>query len=142
MLEERNQRGSDGNDLLGRNVHQGDVFGRLHGEFVQVTHGHQLVDQPVVLIQPCGGLGDHVVGFFDGRQKNDLVGGHAVLDHTVRAFEEAVLVGAGIGSQGVDQADVRTFRRFDRADPAVVRRVYVTNFETGALTGQTARAEC
>ncbi len=66
----------------------------------------------------------------------------AVFHHAVRALEEAVLVGARIGSQGVDQTDVRTFRRFDRANTTVVRRVYVTHFKAGTLTGQTARAEC
>src|SRR5690606_26216156 len=54
------------------------------------------------------------------------------------AFQEAVLVGACIGRQGVDQADVRTFRGLDRADTAVVGRVYVTRFEAGTLAGQTA----
>ena len=38
-----------------------------------------------------------------------------------------------------DQTDVRTFRRFNRADTAVVRRVNVADFESGALARQTAR---
>ncbi|MCY1501411.1 hypothetical protein D9M68_354870 [compost metagenome] len=142
MLEERNQRGSDGNDLLRRNVHQGHVFRRLDGEFVEVTNSYQLVDQTALLVEGRRSLRDHVIGFFDRREEDDLVGHLTFLDHTVRALEEAVLVGAGIGRQGVDQTDVRTFRGFDRAHAAVVGRVYVTNLEARALTGQTAWAEC
>ncbi len=36
-----------------------------------------------------------------------------------------------------DEADVRAFRRLNRADAAVVGRVHVADFEAGALTGQT-----
>src|SRR5690606_20841943 len=60
---------------------------------------------------------------------------------TVGAFEEAVLIGPGVGGQRVDQTDVRTFRGLDRADTTIVGRVYVTHLEAGAFTGQTTRAE-
>ena len=40
-----------------------------------------------------------------------------------------------------DEADVRAFRRLDRAHPAVVARVHVSHLEAGALTAQTTRAE-
>jgi hypothetical protein len=43
--------------------------------------------------------------------------------------------------QRVDQTDVRAFRRFDRADTAVMRRVHVADFEARALARQTARAK-
>ena len=46
-----------------------------------------------------------------------------------------------MGGQRVDQADVRAFRRFDRADAAIVRRVHVADFEARALARQTARAK-
>ena len=70
-----------------------------------------------------------------------LVGDAAVLDLAVRRLDEAVLVHPRIGRERVDQADVRAFRRLDRADAAVVRRVHVAHLEAGALAGQTARAE-
>src|SRR3546814_589618 len=57
------------------------------------------------------------------------------------ALDEAVLVDPGIGRERVDQADVRAFRRLDRADAAVVRRVHVAHLEAGALAGQAARPE-
>ncbi len=41
----------------------------------------------------------------------------------------------------VDQTDVRAFRRFDRADAAIVRQVNVADFEARAFARQTARPE-
>src|SRR5690349_24000085 len=41
----------------------------------------------------------------------------------------------------VDEADVRTFRRLNRADTAVVRRVDVADLEARALAGEAARPE-
>src|SRR5690606_32453711 len=140
VLEERNQRSGNGNHLLRRHVHQGHVFRSLDGELVEVAHRNQLIDQLPLVVEGGRGLGDHVIGFFDGGQEHDLVGDQGVLHHAVRAFQEAILVGAGIGSQRVDQTDVRTFRGFDRADATIVGRVYVADFEAGALAGQTARA--
>src|SRR6202044_3075328 len=63
----------------------------------------------------------------------------AVLDATVRRLDEAVLIDAREARERRDQADVRAFRRLDRANAAVVSRVNVADFEAGALTRQTAR---
>ena len=71
----------------------------------------------------------------------DLVGDLAVLHLAVRRLEEAVLVGARVQRERVDQADVRTFRRLDRAHAAVVRRMHVAHFEAGALAREAARAQ-
>ena len=57
---------------------------------------------------------------------------------TVRRLKEAVLVGAGVGRQGIDETDVRPFRGFDGAHATVVRRVHVPNLEACPLSGQTA----
>ena len=65
----------------------------------------------------------------------------AVLDAAIRRFDEAVLVDARERRERVDQADVRAFRRLDRADAAVMRRMHVAHFEAGALARQTARAK-
>ena len=62
-------------------------------------------------------------------------------DDAVRRFDEAEFVDAGIGGEGVDQTDVRTFRRLDRADAAVVRRMNVADFEAGTFAVETARPE-
>ena len=87
------------------------------------------------------GLGDRVAALLHRREIDHLVG-HLAVDHlAVRALDEAVLVDAGIGRERVDEADVRTFRRLDRADPAVMRRMHVAHLEAGALAGQAARPE-
>ena len=61
------------------------------------------------------------------------------LDHfAVRALDEAVFVDLREARERRNQTDVRTFRRLDRADAAVVRRMHVADFESGALARQTA----
>src|SRR5215813_11393132 len=65
---------------------------------------------------------------------------HAVIFHAaVWRFDEAILVDARKARERADEADVRTFRRLNWADTAVVRRVHVADFESSALTRQTAR---
>ncbi len=59
----------------------------------------------------------------------------------IRRDQEAVLVRRRVDRQARDQADVRTFRRLDRADAAVVRNVHVADFEARSLAVQTARTE-
>ena len=59
----------------------------------------------------------------------------------VGRLDEAELVDARVAGKRADQADVRTFRRFNRADAAVVRGMDVAHFESGALARQTARPE-
>ena len=65
----------------------------------------------------------------------------AVLDLAVRRLDEAELVDPRVAAQRADEADVRTFRRLNRADAPVVRRVDVADLEPGALARQTARPE-
>src|SRR5262245_9920571 len=65
----------------------------------------------------------------------------AMLDLAIRRFEEAEVVDAGESRQRRDEADVRTFRRFDRTNAAVVGRMNVAHFETGAVARETARSE-
>src|SRR5277367_7094046 len=63
----------------------------------------------------------------------------AVLYAAVGRFDKPVIVDACIAAQRRDQSNVRTFRRFNRADTSVVRGMYVAHFESSALTRQTAR---
>ena len=65
----------------------------------------------------------------------------AVLHHAVRRDQEAVVVDVGVDAQRRDQADVRAFRRLDRADAAVVRDVHVADLEARPLAVQAARAQ-
>src|SRR2546421_571370 len=71
----------------------------------------------------------------------NLSGDAAVLDLAVRRLDEAVFIYPREGGERIDQADVRAFRRLDRADAAVVSRVYVAYLEARALARETARSE-
>ena len=141
VLEERNQRSGDRYDLTRRHVHQRDLVRCHEGGFTLVANLDQVVDQLVAFVDRRRSLGDDVVAFLDRRQMHDLVGQLTIHDLAVRCLEETVAVGLGVGRQRVDQADVRTFRRLDRAKTTVVRGVNVAHLEAGALTGQTARPE-
>ena len=141
MLQERDQRRRDRNDLRRRHVHELDlVRGREH-ELVARPARDQLVLQPSRLVELRVRLRDHVLPFLDRRQIVNLVGDLAVDDLAVRRFQEAVFVGARVERQRVDETDVRAFRRLDRAYPAVVRRVHVAHFEARALAREPAGAQ-
>ena len=86
-------------------------------------------------------LRDDVLVLVVGREVLDLVGDAALLDLAVRRLDEAEPVDAREARQVADEADVRAFRRLDRAHAAVVARVHVSHLEPGALTRQTTRAE-
>ena len=59
----------------------------------------------------------------------------------VRRLDEAEVVHPRVGRERRDEADVRAFRRLDRAHAPVVRRVHVAHLEAGALAREAARAE-
>jgi hypothetical protein len=80
------------------------------------------------------------LALFHRREIDHVLGHVPLLDLAVRALDEAVLVHSREGGERVDQADIRTFRRFDRADAAVMRRVHVAHLEASTLARQTARA--
>src|SRR4051794_5062562 len=164
VLEERDQRRADRDDLLRADVHQlhfvgghrGDVgrgaeeaLGLEHlakifeaGGLRAATHEDALVLERAVGVDRRVRLGDDVVLFFVGGHVADLTGHLAVLDDPVRRLDEAVGVDPGEGAEGADQADVRAFRCLDRAHAAVVAEVHVADFESGALTAEAARTEC
>ncbi len=141
VLEERDQRGGHRDDLRGRHVDVLDLVGRGQRELVPVAARDQLVGELAVLVEFGVGLRDHVLAFLDRREVLDVLGDLGVLHAAVRRLDEAVLVGARVERQRVDEADVRAFRRFDRAHAAVVRRVHVAHLEAGALAREAARAE-
>lgn len=106
-----------------------------------MTADDEFVDEGTVGVHLGVGLGDVVLRLFHGGEVEHVARHLAVDDAAVRAFDEAVFVDTGKGRKRVDETDVRAFRRFDRADAAIVGRMHVADFEAGALTGQTARAK-
>ena len=105
------------------------------------------MDEMAFLIQGLVGLGHHEVIFLVRGQVYNLIRYpwigrvRGLIHHTVRRLDEAVLVHPCIGCQGVDQTDVRTFRRLDGTHTTVMCIVYVTYLESGTVPGQTARSQ-
>ena len=90
------------------------------------------------------GASEHVVDFISalaGVQDLDFIDYDAT-DHTpVGALDKAVVIDARKTGQGRNQTDVRAFGRFNRTDPAIVRRVNVAHFKTCALSRQASRSK-
>ena len=89
VLEERDQRRGDGDQLLRRHVHEVDPVRRQQRVVVALAAQHQLLGEGAVGVEHRVGLGDRVVLLVAGREPADLVGDLAVLDHAVRRLDEA-----------------------------------------------------
>ena len=140
MLEEGDHSGGDRDHLLGRNVHVVDLGGGNLEELAVLTDG-DLAYEEALLVDLGIGLGDYLGLLLVSGEVLDLVGGAAFLDDAVGRLDEAELVHAGVGRQGIDEADVRTLGGLDRADAAVVRGMHVTDFEARTLAVQASRPE-
>ena len=141
VLKERDQRGRDRHQLLGRDVDLVHLLGRSQAVLAGAPRVHHLVLEPALAVQLGVGLRHNVPHFLGRRHVGDLVRDLAVLDLAVRRLDESVLVHAGKRRKRVDQADVRTFRRLDGAHPAIVGRMNVPHLEARTFAGQAARAE-
>ena len=135
--------GRDRHDLLRRDVHVVDL---VRGRRTRPRRG---AHAPAPSRRGSGRfssidrvrLRDDVAVFVVGREVLDLLGGDT-LDHlAVGRLDEAEPVDPRVRGEVADEADVRAFRRLDRAHPAVVARVHVSHLEPGALTRQTAGPE-
>src|SRR5690606_14941265 len=133
VFQERNQGSSNGHHLTRGHIHQIDVVCGGYSEFVFMTHWHQIFYQHAVFIDFRVCLSDDVLTFLDCREIDNIIQHLTILDPTIGAFQEAVIVGTRKTCQRVDQTDVRTFRCFDRAHAAVMGGMNVTHFKTGTL---------
>ncbi len=137
MLEERDQRGGHGDELLRRDVHVIDALGLDFEELSLEADRDLLLEVIALLVDRRIRHRDDEVLFLVGGEVIDLRG-HLAVDHlAVGGLDEAELVDAGEARHRGDQADVRSFRGLDRADAAVVGGVDVADFEAGAVAGET-----
>ena len=99
--------------------------------------GDQLLVEPqrFLLFQRIADTQTAFAGVGDLHVVEDVAVAHAA----IRRLDKAVFVDARKARERADQADVRTFRRLNRADTAVVRRVYVAHFKACTLSAQTTR---
>ena len=141
VLEERDQAGGDAHHLLRRDVHVLDLVGRDGVEVRLIAGDNGRALELAVFVGR--GVGGGEVGFalLVGPHPDDFFGPMAVLDPAVRRDEEAVFIDSAVDPERADEADVRSFGRLDRADPAVVGDMDVADFEPGTLPVQAARPE-
>ena len=105
-----------------------------------LAHGHQILREPAVRHPSARRPVRRPDALPPSRRDSAAPAApDAVLHQHVRRLDEAVFVDLGVGRQRVDQADIRPFRRLDRADAAIMRRVHVAHLEARALARQTAR---
>src|SRR5207247_9473744 len=76
-----------------------------------------------------------------GADYSDVINNAPVLHLPIRAFDKPKLVDAGVAAQRRDQSNVRTFRRFDGTNAAVVGGMHVADLESSPLSGETAGSE-
>ena len=143
VLQERDQRRRDRDELLRRHVDRGHVL-RLHQpEVALLAHRDQFLGEAArrrpSARRPAPPPASPPPWRRDSSQPSCTT---PSLHQPVRRLDEAVFVDLGVGGERVDQADIRPFRRLDRADAAVMRRMHVAHLEAGALARQTARTEC
>src|SRR5581483_8778565 len=141
VLEERDERRRDRDDLLRRDVHELHARGRLLDVLLGVARDDGRRGDLAGRVELGVRLRDDVLVFAVRGEVADLVGDLSVLHDAIRRLDEAVAVDARVRRERADQTDVRTFRRLDRADAAVVRVVDVAHFEAGALARKTAGPE-
>ena len=143
VLEERDQRRRDRDDLRRRDVHVLDVLGRDHHGLARAGAAEHLLLEELarLLVDPLGRLRDREQRLFRGVEVHDLVGHLAALDDAVRRLDEAELGHRRHRGERADEADVRAFRRLDRAHAAVVGRVHVADLDRCPLARQAAGAE-
>ena len=141
MFQERNQARGNRNQLLRRNVHVVNLRGLDFQEVAAITDRHLFTGEMSFRVDRRVRLRDEEVLFAIACQVIDLIGDPAFFDLAIGRLDKSKFVDPRKGAHRADQTDVRTFRRLDRADASVVRRMHVADFETRAITAQTAGPE-
>ena len=133
----------DRHDLRRGDVHELDVLRRGRDGLAEARAAEHAVVQELagLRVDRLGGLRDRVLRLLGGVEIDDLVRHLAALDDAVRRLDEAELGHGRHRRERADQADVRAFRRLDRAHAAVVGRVDVAHLDRRALAGEAAGAE-
>ena len=146
MFKEGYQSGRDPDHLVGCHVHVLDIGG-IHEFKVCFMPGndiprHELRTFNLPLLV-CGRIrrSDKRFGFFIRTKPDNIVENLALFHFHVRSDKETIVVDARVNGEARDQTDVRTFRRFDRANSSVVGDVNISNFETRTFPVQTAWPE-
>ena len=146
VFQEGDHGRGHGYQLLGGNVHVVHLRGLHLDDLIQPPGHHTVPLEPHLAVLFHGGLvglgHDEVVLLVGGQVYDlpqDVLIGRVHLP--VGGLDKPVLIDAGIGGQGVDQADVGAFRGLDGAHTAIVGKVHVPHVEGGPLPVQAAGAQ-
>ena len=107
-----------------------------------MTNDHEIIRKLAILIDCYVGLCHIVLRLFHRRHIDDFFRELSVLELAIRRLDKAVFIDASKGGERIDQTDIRAFRRFNRADTAVMGWMHVADFEARAFTRQTTRSKC
>ncbi len=141
ILDERDHGGRDGEHLVRRDVH---VFHFLAGDEDGLAVEARLdvvIGELAVSGERDRGMRDGMLRFFEGVQKDDLIGHLATDDLRVRRLDDAEIVDARVRRETEDESDVLAFRSLYRAEASVVRGVHVAHLEARAFAGEAAGTE-
>ena len=96
-----------------------------------------------VLVEGLVGLCDNEFVLHVGGHVTDFVCNSScvLVDLAEGSLDEAVFIDSGVSGEVGDQTDVRAFRRLNRAHASVMAVVNVADFESGAVSRQTAGTE-
>src|SRR5882762_7229116 len=87
-------------------------------------------------------LGHEIILFPVTSEIIDVLQHPAVMNLAVRRFDKAEFVDARESRHRTNEADVRPFRRLDRTNPPVMRRMDVTHFKARTIPAQAAWPKC
>ncbi len=130
--------------VVGRQIHRVVGDERHHRHFLDAGL-RQLLRQR--LVYHIAVLGDHVallvLHVVAHRAPDDVlvIRRQELDDFSIRRLHKTVFVDPPIAGKTANQADVRAFRRLNRADAPVMAVVHVAHVEARALAPQTAGAE-
>ena len=141
MFQEGYEGGRGAHQLARRHIHIVDVVRGYERVVVAATCLIRHVGKTPVLVQWRVRLCDRVLVFLVCGKVLDIVGDPPVLDQPVRSLQKAQGVDDRVGGNIGDQADVRAFRRLDRADPAIVSVMHIPDLEPGAIPGEATRSQ-
>src|SRR5262249_21385967 len=112
---------------------------RLDVNEVAPSSAYHFVGREFAAVANLGiGLGDNKSFLTVGGEIIEMTAYLAVINLSIWRLQEPEIVDAGESSERRNQTNVRACRRFDRANAAIVGRMNVADFESGAIARKTA----
>ncbi len=79
--------------------------------------------------------------FLVGSHVFDFIGDNTIAHDAIRSFDKSKFIDLGKGGKRSDQTDVRSFRRFNRANTSIVAGMNVAHFKSCSIAVQAARSK-